>query len=144
VKRIKLAANKKERDRLKILLYSSKKEQPGVGIGERLRMLVPEDRFKIYRSVEEFIQGLYRLYDHDTIILLQVKDREELLRIVSVRDLLQGLRVILLVPDRERETISLAHSLRPRFLGNSENDFSDTMSVLQKMIERRDDTFSLP
>jgi len=88
----------------------------------------------VYRSIEELAHGLHRLYDHDTIVLLRARDREELLRIVSLRDLLQGLRVILLLPDREEETISLAHRLRPRFLSNSESDFSDTMSVLQKMI----------
>jgi hypothetical protein len=119
---------------MKILFYSSKKEEPGMGIGERLRTFVPEERLEIYRSIEELVHGLYRLSDHDTIVLLRAGDREELLRIVSLRDLLQGVRVILLVPDREEETISLAHRLRPRFLSNSESDFSDTMSVLQKMI----------
>jgi len=106
-----------------------------MGIRQRLRSLVPEENLEVYRSIEEFVHGLYRLYDYDTIVLLQARDREELLRIVSLRDLLQGLRVILLIPDREVETISLAHRLRPRFLGNSESDFSDTVSVLQKMME---------
>jgi len=105
-----------------------------MGIGERVSTLVPEERLEVYRSIEELAHGLHRLYDHDTIVLLRARDREELLRIVSLRDLLEGLRVILLLPDREEETISLAHRLRPRFLSNSESDFSDTMSVLQKMI----------
>jgi hypothetical protein len=129
---------------VKILFYSSKKEDSEIGIGERLKALVPEERVEMCRSIEELVHGLYRLYRHDTIVLLQARDREELLRIVSLRDLLQGLRVILLIPDRNGETISLAHRLRPRFLSNSENDFSDTMSVLQKMMEHGDDTSSLP
>jgi hypothetical protein len=144
VKRVTLASNRKERHRLRILFYSSQKEESGTGIGERLRMLVPEDELKIYRSIEELVHGLYRLYDPDTIVLLQARDREELLRIVSLRDLLQGLRIILLIPDRNGETISLAHRLRPRFLSNSENDFSDTFSVLQKMLGCGDDKFSGP
>lgn len=129
---------------MKILLYSSAEEEPKIGIRERLRNLVPEENLEIYRSIEELVHGLYRLYSYDTILLLQAKDREELLRIVSLRDLLQGLRVILLIPDREGDTISLAHRLRPRFLSNSENDFSDTFSVLQKMLECGDDTSSVP
>jgi hypothetical protein len=144
VKRLRLRANEKDQYRVKILFYSSKEEDSEIGIGERLRALVPEERLEVYRSIEELVHGLYRLYRHDTIILLQARDREELLRIVSLRDLLQGLRVILLIPDREGETISLAHSLRPRFLSNSESGFSETMSVLQKMLEHRDDKFSVP
>ena len=127
---------------MKILFYSSKREDHE--IGERLKTLTLAERVEVYRSIEELVHGFYRLYDRDTIVLLQVRDREELLRIVSLRDLLQGLRVILLIPDGEEETISLAHRLRPRFLGNSENDFSDTFSVLQKMLECGDNTSSIP
>jgi hypothetical protein len=119
---------------VKILFYSSKKEDPGMGIGARLRTLVPEESIEVYRSIEDLAHGLHRLYDHDTIVLLQARDREELLRILSLRDQLQGARVILLIPDREEETISLAHRLRPRFLSNSEGDFLSTMSVLRKMV----------
>jgi hypothetical protein len=119
---------------VKILFYSSTKEDPGMGIGARLKTLVPEEKVEVYRSIEELSHGLRRLYDHETIVILQARDREELLRIVSLRDVLQGLRVILLIPDREEETISLAHRLRPRFLSNNEDDLSDTLSVLRKML----------
>ena len=117
---------------MRILFYSSKREDSE--IGERLKALVPAERVEVYQSIEELVHGLYRLYSYDTILLLQAKDKEELSRIVSLRDLLQGLRVILLIPDRNGETISLAHRLRPRFLGSSENDLSDTLSVVRKMI----------
>lgn len=105
-----------------------------MGIGARLKTLVPEGGVEVYRSIEELVHGLHRFYDRDTIVILRAGDREELLRIVSLRNLLQGLRVIILLPDREEETISLAHRLRPRFLGNSEDDLSDTLSVLRKML----------
>lgn len=105
-----------------------------MGIGARLRGLVPDENLEVYRSIEELAQVLHRLYDHNTIAILQARDREELLRIISLRELLQGMRVILLIPDREEETISMAHSLRPRFLGSGKSDLSDTMSVLRKML----------
>ena len=119
---------------MKILFYSRTTEEPGRGIGASLGMLVPEEKVEMYRSIEELAHGLHRLYDRDTIAILQARDREELMRMVSLQDLLQGVRVILLIPDREEETISLAHRLRPRFLGSSESDLSDTMSVLRKML----------
>jgi hypothetical protein len=118
---------------VKILFYSSA-EGLEMGIGARLRRLVPNENLAVYRSIEELAQELHRLYDRNAIAILQVRDREELLRIISLRELLHGVRVILLIPDREETTISLAHSLRPRFLGSSENDFSDTLSVVRKMI----------
>lgn len=101
--------------------------------------LVPEESIVVYRSIEDLVRGIDRLYDKDTILLFQARDREDLLRLVSLRDLLEGLRVVLLIPDREEETVSLSHRLRPRFLGNSDNDFSVTISVLQKMMEHMDE-----
>jgi hypothetical protein len=124
----------KDRHRVKIVFYSSAREDPEIGIGARLSSLVPSGGLEVYRSIDELAHGLHRQYDHDTIVVLQARDRGDLVRIVSLRDLLQGVRVILLIPDREEETISLAHRLRPRFLGNSEGDLSDTMSVLRKML----------
>jgi hypothetical protein len=119
---------------VKIIFYSSIGREPETGIEEILRTLVPEEGVEVYRSLEELTRRLYRLYDNNVIILLRARDRGELSRIVSLSDLLQGLRVILFIPDREEETISLAHRLRPRFLSNGESDFSDTVGVLRKMI----------
>lgn len=119
---------------MKILFYSSTREDPGIGIEERLGTLVPEGRVEVYRSIEELAHGLHRLLDHNMIVIILARDREELLHIVSLRDLLQGVRVILLVPDREEETISLAHRLRPRFLSNCESDYLETISVVRKML----------
>jgi len=121
---------------MKIIFYSSSMEGAEKEICEMLKKLAPEETIEMYRSIEELIQCLKRLLDHETIVILRARDREELLHIVSLNDLLQGLRIILLIPNRDRETISIAHRLRPRFLSNGESDFSDTMGVLQKMVQR--------
>jgi len=51
--------------------------------------------------------------------------------------LLRGLRteihVVLVIPDRKKSTIELAHLLLPRFLSQKESDFADLKIVLNKM-----------
>lgn len=120
---------------MKIIFYSSSRENPEKEIEETLKELAPEETVEMCRSIEGLIQCLKRVLDHETIVILRARDTEELLQIVSLSDLLQGLRIILLIPNRDRETISIAHRLRPRFLSNGESDFSDTMGVLQKMVQ---------
>ena len=120
---------------MKIIFYSSSREDTEKEICEMLKELASEESIEMYQSIEELKQCLKRLFNHETIVILRARDREELLRIVSLSDLLQGLRIILLIPNRDKETISIAHQLRPRFLSNGESDFSDTMSVLQKMVQ---------
>jgi hypothetical protein len=119
---------------VKILFYSSTSQGCGIRIEEGLSTLVPGESVEVYRSIDDLANRLKRLLDHDAIAILQVRAKEELLDLVSISNLLQDVRVILLLSDREEETISLAHRLRPRFLANSESGFSDTMSVVRKML----------
>lgn len=129
-------ADRKDRHRVKVLFFSSTLEDPGRGLETSLKDLVPAGRVEVCRSIEELTRRLQRLYDQNTIVILQAQDKQQLARMVSLRDVFQGVRIILLVPDREEETIVLAHRLRPRFLSTSESDFSDVMSVLQKMLSK--------
>ena len=45
------------------------------------------------------------------------------------------LRLILILPDREKGTISKGHLFRPRYLTYADGDFLDVAAVLAKMID---------
>ena len=51
-----------------------------------------------------------------------------------IRDLLADIPVILILPDRKKETIHLGHKLCPRFLSYTDSNFSDVALVLSKMM----------
>jgi len=119
---------------VKILFYSRAREGCERAIEEGLSTLVSGERLEVYRSIEDLSNRLHRLLDRDAIAILQVRAKEELLDLVSISDLLQDVRIILLLPDREDETISLAHRLRPRFLSYTNADPSDVFAVLSKML----------
>ena len=44
------------------------------------------------------------------------------------------LRVILILPDADPQTIARGHNLRPRYLSNIQSDFQDVAAVLRKML----------
>jgi len=50
-----------------------------------------------------------------------------------LRGLLTEIYVIVVIPDRKKSTIELAHLLLPRFLSQKESDFVDLQTVLNKM-----------
>ena len=133
--RLRSRANRKDRHQVKILFYARIAEDPETGFEGRLKGFVPADRLEVYRSIRELSQRLEALYNHETIVVLQARDMKRLMCMVSLRDQFQGVRIILLVPDREEETLLFADRLRRRFLINNEGDFSDVMSVLQKMLD---------
>jgi len=55
--------------------------------------------------------------------------------ILSIGHLFQNIRIILLVPSKEAETVALAHQLRPRFLTDINSDFAEITAVLKKMLK---------
>jgi len=49
--------------------------------------------------------------------------------------LFQNIRIILLLPNKEPETVAMAHQLRPRFLAGRNSDLAEGPAVLKKMFK---------
>lgn len=73
-----------------------------------------------------------------TIAVFLAASKEELSELVSIRNLLADLRIILVLPDARDDTISKGHTLRPRFLTDVDSDFLDIVAVLGKMFSSAD------
>ncbi len=52
----------------------------------------------------------------------------------SMKDLIGDIRIILILPDTEGDTISLGHKLYPRFASYADGNFKDVAAVLEKML----------
>jgi len=121
---------------MSVLLYSAEKKAAGQRIQRVLEVLVAEERREIYRTIEDVAIRLRRpVYDIDVAILLAIT-REELRLMMPLRELLDDVRIILVLPDRGRDTIAKGHSLRPRFLTYADSDFVDVGAVLGRMLEK--------
>jgi hypothetical protein len=70
-----------------------------------------------------------------TVTILVASNYQELLGLVTLSALLADLRIILILPDRNKSTIAKAHTLRPRFLTCLDNGLNDVAIVLNKMLE---------
>ena len=111
------------------------------GAAERLRRVIETFMSKEYIEVFRDINDLsYKLRQpqasDDTIItVLVASNGEDLSDILSIRDLLDDVRVIMVLPDREEVTIAKGHILRPRFITYTDSDFTEVGEVLKKMFE---------
>ena len=70
------------------------------------------------------------------IAILLASSREELQDILSIRELLEDTKIILIVPDTNPDTVAKGHTLRPRFLSDCNSDFVDVAAVLGQMIRK--------
>ncbi len=119
---------------MKVVLYANGFS----GVGERLQniieALVPKRQTWICKTVDSLRRKLRRPMNGVSIAILLAATKEELLVIYSMKELFEGIRIILILPDRKGDTISLGHKLYPRFFSYADGDFRDVAMVLEKML----------
>ena len=69
----------------------------------------------------------------ESIAVLMASDQEELQEMQLLRWLLTEIYVVLVIPDRKKSTIELAHLLLPRFLSQTKDNFINLGKVLNKI-----------
>lgn len=121
-----------------LLFYSTHAGKTEERLRQGIEGLVPNEKIHIYRTIDSLSRRLHQsCHDIDVAVLLATA-KEELSGILSVRELLVDVRIILVLPDQDKETIKKGHTLWPRFLTYASSDFSDVAAVLRKMLQNSD------
>ena len=120
-----------------ILLFIQKSEN---GIGSKLQEVVanvlPGSYVDTYHTISRLSERLHKPALNFPIVVLLAMNREDLENIVAIQNLLFDSRIVLILPDREEDTMALGHILRPRFVSYRDSSFKDVGAVLNKMINR--------
>lgn len=90
---------------------------------------------EIFESIEDLSHRLRQPVNSSSIATLLVRNRKDLLRLASIRDLLSGLPLIIILPDRRKANVTIGYSLSPRFLTYEDGNFIEVGAVLGKMLE---------
>src|SRR4030067_963257 len=118
---------------MQLLFYSSGDGQNEKGLEEAVRKVIPESKIERFKRLDDFRERLRRPIEPDSIAVLSASKREGLQQMQLLRGLLTEIYVVLVIPDRQKSTIKLAHLLLPRFLSLANSDFTDLKIVLDKM-----------
>jgi len=109
------------------------------GIAEQLKgmmkPLIGEDRIKVYHTISILSKRLSQPIDGKVIMVLVAADRNDLLDIYAIRELFGIIRIIIILPDREDESVRMGYQLQPRFLTYMNEELSEVYSVLRKMLK---------
>ncbi len=119
---------------MKLILYSNGANEAGKKLQEVIETSFPVNHRELYQTIESLAARFRQPGVCDTIAVLLASTRKELSNILSIRNLLSDLRIILILPDRENETVRKAYTLYPRYVGYADDaDFKDVSAVLHKM-----------
>jgi hypothetical protein len=121
---------------MNLLLYTTAAEGIGARLQRTIETLVPKEKLEVSWTLDRLSCRLRQPKDDFTIAVLLAASRNDLADILSIHDLLCDIRIILILPDRENDTIAWGHSLQPRYLSYIDSDFTDVAAVLGKMMRQ--------
>ena len=125
---------------MNLFIYSSKSKGAANRLQWRIRSCMQGNPTETFNSIAQLSHRLHWPYAkrEETIVVLFAADRQDLANFLSIRDFLNGISIILVLPDSENETITAGHRLRPRYISYADGNFEDVVAVLIKMEEKFD------
>lgn len=118
---------------MQLLLYLSGDDENNKRLEAAVHNVIPAGRIEPFKRLDDFRERLRRPVEPDSIAVLSASNQEELRQMQLLRGLLPEIYVVLVIPDRGKSTIELAHHLLPRFLSQKDSDFADLEKVLTRM-----------
>lgn len=119
-----------------LLIYSTTTSLEEKRLLRIIELMLPEKKFKFYRTIDDFSQRLRQPVLKQRIVILMLNSPKELEDVLSIRELLEDAKIILIVPDTDPATLARGHILRPRFLSDGRSDFVDVAAVLGRIIRK--------
>lgn len=96
-------------------------------------------------EVVRTIRDLGRRLNHERydigLLLLFARNRSELFDLIEMQKDFLDFKIVLIVPDQEKETLGLGHKLYPRFMANINDDPAILESVVEKMMNNLNQSF---
>jgi hypothetical protein len=123
---------------MQVLFYAPSGDQDGDRLQRNLDETFPRGNVETHRTLTGLIQGLRNRNADLKVVLLMPENRLELSGVYTLLDELRDVRLVLVLPDGEDETIAMAHRLRPRFVTYANGDYSGLRQVLQKMLKKNE------
>lgn len=118
---------------MKIVYYAHGNAETGDRLLQIIKDQVSAEAIETYRSLSNFKLGLLQQRRKPHAAILLAADTAELKRILALDKLLADMRIVLILPDRRKESVSAGHRLRPRYISYVDGDFEDVAAVVKRM-----------
>jgi 2-polyprenyl-3-methyl-5-hydroxy-6-metoxy-1,4-benzoquinol methylase len=125
---------------MQLLYYSSGVDENARRLKAAVHKVIPAGRIEHFTKLDDFRDRLRTIVEPDSVAVLSAPNRSELQKMQLFRKLLTEIYVILVLPDRGKGTVALAHHLLPRFLSQKDSDFADLKVVLNRMYDNSQKT----
>ena len=123
---------------MELIVYARENTDAGERLLAAIGSLLAKRNYTICRSIGALSGRLRKRFFHPETGVLLASSLEELQELLSIQDLLETLKFILILPDGNRDTVIKGRTLSPKFVGFCTGDFSGVAAVLERMITNLD------
>lgn len=117
-----------------ILFTGDAESEAGTRLREAVQSVAAPHALELVHTFADLSRRLGRSPRMIHVAVLHAHGEEALSEMVLLRELLEGVNVILVLAHRESETLSRGYRLKPRFIAFADEDFGTLKAVLQKMM----------
>jgi len=117
-----------------LLLYAKARN----GVSQELKQILngrsSDACLETYSNLDDLFQRLRQPRLNLKIGVLSIGSEAELDRLLTIRELLSDMRLVLVLSDKDPQTVSKAHALAPRFITFTDAGIDPLVSVVEKMM----------
>jgi hypothetical protein len=122
---------------MELFLYAPASEGTRERVVRRLESVLPRNSLQVCSTIGNLCQNLRMPKQDLTIAVLVPASRGDLLELRTIRPMFRDVKILLVLPDTEEETIAMAHRFRPRYVTYVNHNLSELGAVVTKMCENR-------
>lgn len=117
---------------MQILLFA--RDGAGEHIRDAVMRTVPET--EVCSAMDSLVSRLMNPSWEPVVAVLMAGSKSEFAEIQLMKRLLRDTCTILILPDRDMDTVTAGYELHPRFMGCLDDDGDEIAAVLRKMLGR--------
>lgn len=122
---------------MRVLVYGNTRLAGGEDVRREIESIVPRDNVAFFNTAPTLQVSLQQPENMFSLAVLICASREDLFKIKALSHLMTDVGIILILPGREEDLITLGHSFLPRFLTFVDSDFKEVAEVLRKLVNSR-------
>lgn len=124
---------------MQVVLYENGTHEAGKKLWNIIGSQVAKTCTERFSTIDSFSQKLRQPMNGISIAVLLSTTKDELQRLVLLGDLLGSIQIILVLPDRSAEILSLGLQLRTSYISEVDGNVSDVGSVLKQILQKKDE-----
>jgi hypothetical protein len=127
---------------MNLFYYAPRPGEKGDELLRSARSLVRPGSLEVFEKLDKFGERMRRLKDPLSVAMIIKPSRKDLQFLAEMRDFMRETRVLLVLSNQKRETISLALRVFPTFVAYSGEDLPGLLSVLRQLTKiQNEDAF---